>query len=221
MSNYGTETFIRSLRGGDPPVFVFGVPTAAALATVANGGASRLNNVVTFTTKAAHNFVPGQALQALGTGATGNTSFDGNYIILTVPTTTTLTAQPTDPTGAHQANDTGGGGNITSIAAEQPAVLPQASIAVALADIDAHNNEGLSLEVFFTGAPGNFEIDLQEADTNTDSAFQTASGGNAKLTAVSANNTGRIDATNIVAKFVRINLASRTNNVGIVARLSR
>ena len=223
MSNFSTTPpYVPSIRPGDPSVYLFGIPnTAAALATLANGGASRLGNIVTFTTQAAHNFVPGQALNAVGVGSSGGTFFDGNYLILTVPTTTTLTAAPLDAFSKNQRNDTGGGGNIFSVAAEQPAVVPQASIAAAVADVDAHNNEGLAIEVFFTGAPGAFEVDLQEADSFADVAFQIASGGNAKLTAVSANNTGRIDATNVVAKFVRANLASRANGVGIVAKLSR
>lgn len=212
---------VLSLRPGDPPIYLFGVPnTAAAVATVANGGATRLGNVVSFTTKAAHNFVIGQSMQAVGIGASGNTHFDGNYLILTVPTTTTLSAIPLDSANLNQPNDTGGGGNLFSVAAEQPAA-PQASIAVALADVDAHANSNLSLEVFFTGAPGSFEIDLQEADSFVDGAF-TFLGSN-KVTAVSAvSNAGRVDLVNLItARFVRLNLVSRTNAVGLVAKVSR
>ena len=230
MSNYGAENFLRSLRPGDPSIFLFGIPSTVALAASPNG-ASRTNNVVTFTTlgAVAHNFAPGMLLTAQGVGSVGGTQFGGLYLILTVPSASTLTAQPlqqgpsgtpSSPGNQNQVNDTGGGGSMSSIAAEQPAA-PQQSIAVALADADAHNNDNLSLEIFFTGAPGAFEVDLMEADTNIAIDYQIGSGGVAKLTVVSANNTGRIDATNIVAKFVTCNLASRTNAVGIIAKLSR
>jgi hypothetical protein len=216
---------VLSLRPGDT-VFVFGIPTNAAL-SASPAGAVRNLNVVTFTTGAAHNFVPGMSLTALGIGSVGGTRFYGNYVILAVPSTTTLTAQPIDQGGSgsgnmNQPNDTGGGGNIKSIAAEAPAA-PQASIAIALADTDAHINDNLAIEIFFTAAPGAFEVDLQEADTYNDAAFTFVSGGSNKITAViAATNVGRLDIDGVIARFVRLNLVSRANaGVGIVARLSR
>lgn len=229
MPNYNSRNFLESLAPGDTS-FVFGIPTNAAL-SASPAGAVRNQNVVTFTTAAAHNFVPGMPLTALGVGSVLGTRFDGNYIILTVPSTTTLTAQPVDPVGvgagnSNQANDTGGGGNVKSVAAEQPAVVPQASVAIALADRDSHDYEGLALEIFWTGVPGACEVDLQEADTNTDSAFinvqvgTAATPADAKLTSATTL-VARIDIINIVAKFARVLIKTRTNAVGIVARLSR
>ena len=226
MPTFGAQNYISSLRPGDPPVYLFGVPNTAAALSASPNGASRVGNIVTFITGAAHNFVPGQPLVAKGVGSVGKTRFDGNYLILTVPTTTTLTAQPIDlgiQGNMNQVNDTGGGGNIISIAAELlQAVVPITSIAAALADVDAHANTNLSIELFFTGAPGAFEVDLQEADSYADPAFTFVSGSSNKITAViAATNVGRIDLTGIIAKFIRLNIASLTNNVGIVARVSR
>jgi hypothetical protein len=227
MPTYGSQNFNLSLRAGDT-LFLFGKPVTVAL-SASPSGAVRNSNVVTFTTGAAHHFVAGMQVVATGVGSVGNTQFNNLYVILTVPSSTTFTAQPlqqgpsghaTDSGNMNQVNDTGGGGNVTSIQAEV-LTAPIASIAVSLANTDEGNNDNVAMEIFFDGAPGAFEIDAQEADTETVNAYQIASGGAAKLTVISANNTGRIDMTNVVARFMRAYITTLTNAVGIIVRLSR
>src|SRR5258708_7897252 len=153
MPNYGSQNFNLSLTEGDS-LFLFGIPTNVAVAA-SPGGAVRTNGVVTFTTTIAHNFVPGMLLTAQGVGSVIGTQFGGLYLILTVPSATTLTAKPlqpgpsgsaNSPGNMNQINDTGGGGTVNSIAAETPGA-PQQSISISLnAAKDTAHDDNVSLE---------------------------------------------------------------------------
>jgi len=59
-----------------------------SIVTTADSGVSRASNVVTLTTTAAHGLAIGQEIYVSGVDAAG---FDGVFVILTVPSTTTLT----------------------------------------------------------------------------------------------------------------------------------
>ena len=102
--------------------------------------------------------------------------------------------------------------------AEQPAV-PQASIAFALG---SHGNDytlqPVSVEGFFSGAPGAFEIDLQTSDTDADGMYASES---TTITTVSTNNTFRAEFPSVKAKFARLLLKSRANAVNLTARIWR
>lgn len=73
--------------------------------------------------------------------------------------------------------------------------------------------ESISIEVEFNGAPGAFEIDFQDADTDCDAAFQAIP--NAKITLVSAQNYARFELNPFTGKFIRPLFKSLTNQVGL------
>jgi phage tail sheath protein FI len=71
---------------------VTGAPAQATVDTVANSGAVRANNVVTIQTAAAHTFGVGDSVVIAGVA---DASFNGSFLIATVPDTTHFTyAQP-------------------------------------------------------------------------------------------------------------------------------
>lgn len=73
--------------------------------------------------------------------------------------------------------------------------------------------ESVSVEVEFSGAPGAFEIDIQDADSDCDAAYQQIP--NAKITVVSAQNYARFELNPFTGKFIRVVLKSLTNQVGL------
>ena len=76
---------------GAGPVTAFDAP-AEPVYTIGNSptGAVRNNNVVTITTTAAHNFYPGASVLIAGVV---DTSFNGTFVVQSVPSATTLTYQ--------------------------------------------------------------------------------------------------------------------------------
>jgi hypothetical protein len=109
------------------------------------------------------------------------------------------------------------GEQVVAFNAEQPAV-PQASIEFALPPNPRTLGAALSVEVSFSGAPGVFEVDLQEADTDADANFVSNA---TTITAVNAGNVGRQDYANITGQFVRILLKTRTNAVNALIKITR
>jgi hypothetical protein len=105
--------------------------------------------------------------------------------------------------------------------AEQPAA-PQASISVALGVGPAGGGpRTVSVEGLWSGAPGNFEVDLQTSDTDADGMYQLEGAG---ITQASAGvnttaNTFRAEFANVSANFARLLLKSRTNAVNLTARI--
>ena len=79
--------------------------------------------------------------------------------------------------------------------------------------------QALSVEIVFAGAPGAFEVDAQTADTDADANYVKETNG--AITVVSANNVARLELPSTVARFLRLNLVSLTNNVAITARVTR
>lgn len=106
--------------------------------------------------------------------------------------------------------------------AEQPAVVPQASIAVALGTgpgVPAPRT--VSVEGFWSGAPGNFEVDLQTSDTDADGMYQLEGSGitQASPGVNTTANTFRAEFTGVTANFARLLLKVRTNAVSLTARI--
>lgn len=81
---------------------------AAAFTIAASpGGAVRVSNVVTITTTAARGLEVGEKIDVVVDTVVGATSFDGEFAVASVPSTTTFTyAQTAD-------DDTGGAGSVT------------------------------------------------------------------------------------------------------------
>lgn len=82
------------------------------------------------------------------------------------------------------------------------------SIPIGLKRSENHPN-CVSAEVEFSADPGAFQIDLQTADTNEEKYFVTKA--SLDETGVNDDFIGRIEATNIVAKLVRLKMVSLTN----------
>ena len=114
------------------------------------------------------------------------------------------------------------GNTAQTLEAGRPAVVwnnesvaaSSSSLAVGL---QRHENfpNCLSVELLFAADPGAFAVDLQMSDTNEDKYFVTKATLDAGLNETFA---GRIEATNVVAKFARLRMVSLTNAVNVTAR---
>ncbi|MBI1750155.1 MAG: hypothetical protein HY234_15705 [Acidobacteria bacterium] len=136
VANITVNWLVNDVPGGNA---TFGTITTAGLytapstlpppatATITSTGAARSANVVTITTTAAHNFVVGQLVIIAGVT---DTSFNGSFLISTVPTTTTFTYSQS------ANNATSGGGSITSYAVKVKAVSVADSSATATGIVD-------------------------------------------------------------------------------------
>lgn len=78
----------------------------------------------------------------------------------------------------------------------------------------------VTAEILFSGAPGTFEVDLQEADTDADAAYITLPTGGT-LTSVNANNIGRFDLIPVAGHFLRFFMKTLTNSVNVAGRIWR
>lgn len=110
--------------------------------------------------------------------------------------------------------------NDGNVAGEQPAA-PQASIAVQLQAQDGGPPPMISVEGRFSGAPGAFNVQIQEADTDADAFYITPANASYTITAVSSQNTFRVDLSPTGGKFVRVLLSSRTNAVNFTCKITR
>lgn len=112
--------------------------------------------------------------------------------------------------------------NPTNVVGENPAA-PQASIAINVGDYQEQGPApGVSFEGFFDGgAPGAFEVDIQEADTDCDNAYITPTNAAYTITAVTANNRFRVDLVPTGGRFMRALLKTRTNNVTLQLKATR
>lgn len=98
------------------------------------------------------------------------------------------------------------------------AVVGSASIAFQLRrERGASYPFGASFELFFSGAPGVFEMDIQVADTDQDLRYITV----ATIAAVNANNVTRYDMTNLYPKYVRGKLVALANVVNTTLQVTR
>ena len=108
-------------------------------------------------------------------------------------------------------------GNVTG---EQPAA-PQASIAVNLQSSETNSPPMVCVEGLFSGAPGAFSVQIQEADTDADAFYTTPSAAAYTVTAVGTNQQFRVDLSPTGGKFLRVLLSSRTNAVNLTCKISR
>ncbi len=110
----------------------------------------------------------------------------------------------------------------TTVSGETPAA-GQASIAICLAAGDNQPAPMVSLEGIFSGAPGTFEVDVQEADTDADAFYITPAAPAYTITALgnSTSNSFRVDLQPTGGKFMRAKLVSRANNVTLILKASR
>ena len=74
----------------------------------------------------------------------------------------------------------------------------------------------LSAEVKFASAPGAFEVEVQTADTDDDDYYVVKG----SITAVNSAFAGRLELTNVVARFARLSMKTLTNAVAVTGRLS-
>lgn len=110
--------------------------------------------------------------------------------------------------------------NEGNVAGESPAP-PQASIAVLLLPQDGGPSPMVCIEGRFSGAPGAFEVDIQEADTDADAFYILPTNSAYKVTVVTANNVFRVDLSPTGGKFLRVVLVSRTNAVSFTCKATR
>jgi hypothetical protein len=111
--------------------------------------------------------------------------------------------------------------NETNVAGETPAI-GTASIAVCLSPSEANSPPMVCVEGVFSGAPGTFEVDIQEADTDADAFYILPSAAAYKVTAVvAASNAFRVDLSPTGGKFMRTLLVSRANNVSFICKITR
>ena len=109
-----------------------------------------------------------------------------------------------------------------NVVGEQPAP-PQASIAAGLPPAANFQpaQPAISIEIRFSGAPGAFNVQVQEADTDADAFYITPSNLAYTMTVVNGQNIARADLTTGAGKFIRILLSSRTNAVAMTAKVTR
>lgn len=71
----------------------------------------------------------------------------------------------------------------------------------------------LSVEIQFSAAPGAFGIDLEVADTDADAFYVMKQ----SVSALGSGLVARLEVTNLVAKFARLRMVTRTNSVAVSA----
>lgn len=108
-----------------------------------------------------------------------------------------------------------------TVTGEQPAP-PQASIAVNLQPGDeAQPPPMVTVEGRFSGAPGAFNVQIQEADTDADGFYITPANAAYTVTVVNSNQAFRVDLSPTGGKFLRGLLSSRTNGVTLTLKFTR
>lgn len=143
----------------------------------------------------------------------------GNYA---GPANSTTTG-PTYGTGNNPAGPVrlAPGDSVFLFVGAQP-TPPQASIEVFIPQSTVGGTApGVSFEALFSGAPGAFSLQLQEADTDADGFFITPTQAAYTVTTVNSNQVARSDLSPTGGKFLRVLLASRTNAVNLTVKLSR
>ncbi len=97
-----------------------------------------------------------------------------------------------------------------------------ASIPLCIASGEPSNSPPMiTVELRFSGAPGAFELDVQEADTDADGFYVTPSAVAYQVTAVDANQVARVDLSPTGGKFLRVLMKTLTNAVNTSVKVSR
>lgn len=170
------------------------------------GGAVRATNVVTITTTTPHGFQKGQYVTVAVTTVVGATSFDGTFIIASVPSTTTFTYSQT------AADDTGGAGttycpaNVQVEAGGLP-VNGTAGQRFAIAAQTPPQGRTVTWAHFYNVAPGAMTVALQGAMEDLEIAYVTLDSDN---TAAGLTKT----VTGVQHKFLRLKITAETAGSG-------
>ena len=203
--------------------YSWGLTGNAAITASPNGLARVVVNgfiQVQLTTVAAHKFRVGHRVLITGASGVLGTIFDGRYLIVSTPTTTTAVLVPLDALFMHQAVDTGGGGNANAIQFESPAILSLGQAFAIMTAPLSDNPAGFSVDGVFSGDPGVFEVDVQVAEIDAPANYQTVDGG--VINSVDATNfTFHLDGPTIGGRFAALFLRARANAVGLIASIRR
>lgn len=117
----------------------------------------------------------------------------------------------------------GPGESVEVWSAEQPpagAGGPSASQQVALVRVPGENGTSFSVDGFFDGDPGTFEVDIQAAVNDIDTQYQTIGSGNITTVDV-VNFTFHFAANAENARFVRLLMRAIENAVNVTAAIKR
>ena len=107
-----------------------------------------------------------------------------------------------------------------AFSAEQP-VTGELSQQFAIGPSAASDVPGVSVVLTFSGAPGAFEYDIYEADSDVPTQYLQVPAGGA-ITTVNANNVARVDLQPFLGAFVAIYCKAQTANaVNVAASIRR
>lgn len=96
------------------------------------------------------------------------------------------------------------------------------SLAVNLQSQAGDPPPAVCVEIRFSAAPGTFEIDIQEADTDADGFYITPSAAAYTVSAVNATTqAARVDLSPTGGKFLRVFIKTLTNAVNVSVKITR
>ena len=112
---------------------------------------------------------------------------------------------------------------IDSNVTAEAIVAGQASMAVTLAPgAQGDAAPSVAVEVRFSAAPGTFELDIQEADTDADAFYITPTNTTYQISAVNATTfIARADLSPTGGKFMRVFMKTLTNVVNTTCKITR
>lgn len=152
---------------------------------------------------------PGAALATVPLAQAVTALYPGQSIYLFgVPTVTTAPVPPLDDTNVAFETVTAG----------------ESSISVSLATgLPGNPPPMVCVEISFSAAPGAFELDIQEADTDADAFYILMTANSAyKVTSVNATTfIARADLSPTGGKFMRVTIPTLTNAVKCKVKLTR
>ena len=115
-------------------------------------------------------------------------------------------------------------GDMQTVWSAETHTAGSASQQVALGERDSRGGSPFSADIQFSANPGTFEIDVQVANVDQDSAYYTLDQGTTNdgaIAEVNANFSAHLDAPFVTAKFARLKLVSLQNAVTITGSFSR
>ncbi len=96
------------------------------------------------------------------------------------------------------------------------------SLAINLSPSETNSPPMVCVEIHFSGAPGVFEIDVQEADTDADAFYILMSNANYTINTVNATTQNvRVDLSPTGGKFMRLFMKTLPNAVNVWAKITR
>jgi hypothetical protein len=110
----------------------------------------------------------------------------------------------------------GAGDSFIAIAPTDTLSATFKSAQVALQHTYAGTQQRISVEIVFSGAPGTFSVNLQTADTDADTNYQSEGSAINSVT----NNVARLEVNQVVANFARLVFSALGNSVTATAKIS-